>query len=63
MKKNQKEQPQEGFSHEPPDYKSYGDYNFPDSSQDIDMPFPDDDDDSLSYYTLMDSEDYQDFED
>ena len=62
MKKNQNKQDHEGHLHEPSDYKSYGDYNIPDPAQGGDMQFPDDDDDELSYYTLMDSAGDQDFE-
>jgi hypothetical protein len=62
MKKNQNEPQHDGLSHDQSDYKSYGDYYILDPAQDIDMQFPDDDDDELSYFPLTDFSGDQDFE-
>ena len=62
MKKNQNAQHHEGYSNEPSDYKSYGDYNILDPAQGNDMQFLLDDDDELSDFTLMDYGDDQEFE-
>ena len=61
MKNNQNEQHNDDYSHEPSDYKSYGDYNILDPAQGSDMQVPDDDDDELSFFTLKDYLGDQDF--
>ena len=62
MKKNQNEQHHEGYSREPSDYKSYGDYNILDPEAGNDLQFLNDDDDEFSDFTLMDYAGDQDFE-
>jgi len=62
MKKNQNEQHHEDYSHEPSDYKSYGDYNILDPAPGGVMQFPDDDDDELSYFAPTDYADDQDLD-
>jgi len=62
MKNNQNEQHNEDYSHEPSDYKSYGDYNILDHAQGSDMQFPDDDDDEQLYFPHNDSAGDQDFD-
>lgn len=62
MEKSQNEQHHEGNSRDPSDYKSYGDYTILDPSPGSDMQFPDDDDDELSDFTLMEYAGDQDYE-
>lgn len=62
MKKNQKEPQDEGYSQEPSEYKSYGDYNILDPVQDSNWQFSDEDDDEQLYFPIGDFTGDQDLE-
>jgi len=54
MKNNQNDPQQEGYSQEPSEYKSYGDYKILDSSQSSNLQFSEDEDDEQLYLPAID---------
>lgn len=62
MKKNQNDHPNEGYSHDPSNYKSYDDYNILEPGPGSDMQFMVDEDDELSDFSLMEHADDQDYD-
>jgi len=54
MKNNNNKQHHDGYSYDQSDYKKYDDFSILEPTPDIDLNLPDDDDDEISDYTLMD---------